>query len=989
MPRYMAIATNQQFADAANGTMNGARAALVLALTCMEAIINFLIDIYRSTFLCFLDLVVSGGLSLLISAVQEVQSFLQNTINGIVSGLVSDANSVNSAIQSAVNAVNKVNPFGNINAPQFNTSSLSQLQNITIPNDFENALIKLNSSLPTLSSIKDAIQGLVDTPFEAVKQDINNTFANLTFDPTLFPIPQQNTITFCDSLDTSSVDNLGQDLLKAAEIGTIILAVAALVLLAGFSVLEWYKWRCLQFHLSNTREAWASDPTVDRSGPDQAVPTVVMTNHNLLMLQVDAQHPMLTRMANFLAALLHLSRSQHIHLRWFLHYIFHPPALACFLIGFFGILSVELQLLAVGPLEAKYSAQTAQTVNDLSSTIAAQMNASMYNQSSVYASGINLQVASVQNTINQGVFGWVNGTTTTLNATLNSFYADVTGAVTSVFNGTILENPALDFVNCLIGSKVEALEDALTFLNENLNVDLPRVNESVLVLSPADVNEVTQPITAAAIGGGDGSSSGGVIARLVATYVDSLLKERIMFAVFLGLWGVVVVMGLAVVFWHSYARDWVEAYKRRRWQREQRDGIDAFEPAAYGYHGAGERATLVAEKPDAEKGEKGRDDVQLRSFAPVLDESPQQQQQQRSGGFSLGRSLTKLRMGPLTPKTPKQHPLENMNPAFEKSWDSFHRQDTEAQANALRDNEGASGSKWFQSIGRRMRDSEIPKDYSFKDEAAPPKSVPKSKWLGGLFGRKTTADSDESFGDSTPAPSPDTGSARSSPRGRPNLRISTGKASGMRSNENLPDIEVHSPTSTLRDLGPGPEPLPVENLKSAWSVSPTSAQEQPQPPTRRMPPPPPRLPLIQTQPQTLQFADTPGHKFPVPLHHGFAHNPEPPTPPAHKFYPAAVRTHLAPPPAIPPSQLHLSTVASSRKPTIVSLSPDRGPRSESTTPVTRLLTTQHARKSSGAVDPFATPFDDTHAVSSGTGASPTTPSARKRVTNPFAGGWAV
>ena len=72
MPRYMAIATNQQFADAVNGTMNGAREALILSLTVMEAIINFLIDIYRSTFLCFLDLIVTGGLALLISAVQEV-----------------------------------------------------------------------------------------------------------------------------------------------------------------------------------------------------------------------------------------------------------------------------------------------------------------------------------------------------------------------------------------------------------------------------------------------------------------------------------------------------------------------------------------------------------------------------------------------------------------------------------------------------------------------------------------------------------------------------------------------------------------------------------------------------------------------------------------------------------------------------------------------------------------------------------------------------
>ena len=74
MPRYMAIATNHQFAEAVNGTMDGARAALVLSLTIMEGVINFIVDMYRSTFLCFLELVVRGGLAVLIGAVQEVCS---------------------------------------------------------------------------------------------------------------------------------------------------------------------------------------------------------------------------------------------------------------------------------------------------------------------------------------------------------------------------------------------------------------------------------------------------------------------------------------------------------------------------------------------------------------------------------------------------------------------------------------------------------------------------------------------------------------------------------------------------------------------------------------------------------------------------------------------------------------------------------------------------------------------------------------------------
>ena len=73
MPRFMALATNDQIIDGVNASMDAARDALILSLTIMEAIINFVVDTYRSTFLCFLELAVRGGLSLIIGATQEVR----------------------------------------------------------------------------------------------------------------------------------------------------------------------------------------------------------------------------------------------------------------------------------------------------------------------------------------------------------------------------------------------------------------------------------------------------------------------------------------------------------------------------------------------------------------------------------------------------------------------------------------------------------------------------------------------------------------------------------------------------------------------------------------------------------------------------------------------------------------------------------------------------------------------------------------------------
>lgn len=107
----------------------------------------------------------------------------------------------------------------------------------------------------------------------------------------------------------------------------------------------------LQKHLQYTREAWVTNPAVVHTGL-KAQPTVgLVSDHNLMMLAANAEHPVLTRMANQVLTFFYLSPNKNINLRWLLHY---PPALACFHIGFFGLLSIEIQLLALAPLQAYF-----------------------------------------------------------------------------------------------------------------------------------------------------------------------------------------------------------------------------------------------------------------------------------------------------------------------------------------------------------------------------------------------------------------------------------------------------------------------------------------------------------------------------------------------------------------------------------------------------------------------------------------------------------
>ena len=763
----------------------------------------------------------------------------------------------------------------------------------------------------------------------------------MSFDASILPVPETNLLSFCNDLDTSIVDDLGRDLVNIAKIGTIIIILLALLLIALNCLLEWYKWRCMKRHLEYTRQAWISDPTMYHSHPVAgAAPKVTLSDHNLLMLQANGSHPLLTRISNTLSARLRLSPSQHTHLQWFFHYIFHPPALACFLIGFFGLLSVQIQLFAMRPLVAKYSDRAASSVSDFSNTIATSINNSMYNQSATYANDVNGRVDAVQSTINQGVFGWVNGTTVTLNNTIVEFYNDVQTAVSTVFNGTILEQPAQEFIKCILGTKVDAIENGLTFMHDNLKVDIPRMNQTILILSPASVDEATKPIAVAALGDGSGDDQG-LIGRLVNTYAESLKKERLMFGIFMGLWGFVVLMGLAVVLWHSYGKRLVEGRKRRRWEREQRAGIDGI---------------VVPYKVGMQAGDEkvgGASRTDLPSFTPMP--SP------KAGGFN---PFFLNHAAPSAESDDASHSrsLESLKkPQSEKSWDSFFGKKSRGKLTP-----GAiSKPMKLMAIGQKamgkerfVSDNEPSHEESSSSEQSQ-QGNRSTAWFGriaGMLGRKQP----ESTGSTS-----DQGSFRE--RTRPNLRISIDRASSVR--PEFPRLDNDHASDNSRDQN---------GLNSRWSASPD--------PTRHLTPwmnhiTPTKSLHQQNRPPGLPFHPKPRHNASVPsdvdsvyadsmivpvkpaplalpLHHGFDRSRSrsgpgartPPTPPpmnspTYYLHPRA----LAPPPR---KHRRSSSVPDWKMP---------NDNDKSITPVTRLLTTMHARQSSN-VNPFVTPFDDEHRV---------------------------
>ncbi|KAJ7480382.1 hypothetical protein B0H11DRAFT_2233168 [Mycena galericulata] len=243
--------------------------------------------------------------------------------------------------------------------------------------------------------------------------------------------------------------------------------------------------------------------------------------------------------------------------------------MSCLLMGVCGIVGIQVQILGLDRIHSDYSGKISMTVATISNVIFTSLNDSITSQSVEYASSLNSNIDGIQAAVNGGVFGWVNSTTTVLNETLAGAYSDIQNAMTSAFGGTILDSPIQNFIQCILGNKVDEIETALAFLQTNLVISIPRLNSSALLLSEDAMNEVVTAIAEAAVGGSVVDPAG-LVGALLNSYEESLRKEMLMYEIFAVMWLGVLLLGVGFIAWGRLRR---VAWGRLKGKR--RDSMDA------------------------------------------------------------------------------------------------------------------------------------------------------------------------------------------------------------------------------------------------------------------------------------------------------------------------------------------------------------------------------------------------------------------------------
>ena len=152
----------------------------------------------------------------------------------------------------------------------------------------QDALIKLNSSIPTLSGLKVQMDNLIDTPFELLKTQINTTRLEIaaSFNSSVLPIPTLSALSasnandlsneLCSGLDTSLIDGTASALNKLANTAIGLMFLVLILVWAGLCVWEWRRWRAMTRIIALVEDEWV------RHGGKDAWRVVSVVEHPML-----------------------------------------------------------------------------------------------------------------------------------------------------------------------------------------------------------------------------------------------------------------------------------------------------------------------------------------------------------------------------------------------------------------------------------------------------------------------------------------------------------------------------------------------------------------------------------------------------------------------------------------------------------------------------------------------------------------------------------
>lgn len=430
---------------------------------------------------------------------------------------------------------------------------MNDLEEKLVPSSIQNSVREFNASLPTLDDFRNLTETLIAVPFDKLRKEINETRWEIAsnLNDSIFPPPSLQQLgaqdskalqkELCADLDTSIIDDTAKALYNLGTAGIVALCLVVVLGFATLACWQWMEWKAIK----------ASVEVIESSGVRDPWTVVAIVEHPMMEQRIQPlldRWNMKPRTRNNAGSV----REDPLALTdRTVSYLAHPTCLALLFMSVIGLIVIQAQTIALHVLERQARSDASSFVAASSKQLVDKLNGAYLNASREYAAGLNKALASLEDDINDRMFGpWINQTSLQLNETVVEFYADIESFLTKALNNTFLHDPMQEFLRCVLGDKVDALEKGLKWVSEHAAVNLSLVPDDVLVLSPDAMEELASPVAAAAVGAPNGDD-GGALGQLIDHFESPLAAERVMYAILLGVYGGLVLIGLAIVLWHS------------------------------------------------------------------------------------------------------------------------------------------------------------------------------------------------------------------------------------------------------------------------------------------------------------------------------------------------------------------------------------------------------------------------------------------------------
>lgn len=155
-----------------------------------------------------------------------------------------------------------------------------------------------------------------------------------------------------------------------------------------------------------------------------------------------------------------------------LHFMSHPIALYCLVVGIVGLITT---FSLVWVLEMK-SRQLYQDFTNQAQTWSMDASSQWTQTAAAQYNNINFWINETELDLNNQAFGVIKSTAITINETLTNVVDQVRDLIVTVLGGTLLEAPAKDLIQCLLLTKIENIEQGLTWIVSSAYIPFNYIN---------------------------------------------------------------------------------------------------------------------------------------------------------------------------------------------------------------------------------------------------------------------------------------------------------------------------------------------------------------------------------------------------------------------------------------------------------------------------------------------------------------------------------